>query len=320
MKQVLRAAIAAVAAIALLWTAVAATAEQASPSLVHCAGKQTVPNVTVLGLGLGGSPLPAPRRSVVTGWSVRGGSAEGRFEQRLQVFRPVDGLVNTYYAVAATRPQMVPSDSRRPFEVRIRVARGDLFALRGTVETFVCRGVVGVTSAIHEGPTPTAARYEFKTEEGLGVPLSVTIEPDRDGDGYGDQTQDRCPRLPTTRNRCPAMKLRVEDTTVRMRSMLLLVSVATKAQAFVVGSVEYPLRPRAGRGIVTEPIESDHKTVRPGKATAFEIKLSKRLRRRLSERPPKRPLEAELDVRAINFFGDFEERRLTVRLPGRKSS
>lgn len=310
----------ATAAIALLWTTVAATAEQASPSLVNCASNQTVPDVTVLGLGLGGGPRPAPRRSVVTGWSVRGGSAAERLEQRLQVFRPVDGLVNTYYAVAATRPQMVPSDSRRPYEVRIRVARGDLFALRGTVETFVCRGVVGITSAIHEGPTPTAARYEFKTEKGLGVPLNVIIEPDRDGDGYGDKSQDRCPRLPTTRKHCPAMKLRVEGTAVRKRSVLVLVSAATKAGAFVVGSVEYSLRPQSGRGMVTEPLESDHMTLKPGKVTAFELDLSKRLRQRLSERPPKRALEAELDVRAFNFFGDVEERRLTVRLPGRKGT
>jgi hypothetical protein len=317
MLREVRAALAA-AAIALLWTAVVATAQQASPSLVYCASDQTVPNVTVLGLGLEGSPLPAPTPGVVTGWSVSGGSAAGRFEQRLQVFRRVDGPVNRFYAVAQSSPRMAPSNSGRPFKTRIPVASGDLFALRGTVETFLCRGVVGVTSGLHGGPTPVGSTYEFTAEEGLGAPLSVIIEPDEDRDGYGDETQDRCPRLPTTRNRCPAIKLRVEDAIVRRRSMLLRISVSTKALVRVVGSVDYPLRPRAGGGMVTELIESGDRTVRPGKVAAFGIKLSNRLRRRLSERPPRRPLEAELDVRAISVAGDTEERQLTVRLPGRR--
>jgi hypothetical protein len=306
--------------ISLLWMTSATGAPPIHPAQVYCGTDRTEGDVTVLGLGLGGPPAPAPTASVVTGWAVHVGSNRGRHEQRLQVFRRVDGPVNSFYAVAQSSSRIVPSNSRQAFKTRIPVASGDLFALRGTVETFLCRGMRGVTSALHEGPTPVGSRYEFETETGLGVPLEVFLEPDEDGDGYGDETQDRCPRLPTTRNDCPTIKLRVEDAIARRRSMLLRVSVATRAQVYVVGSVDYPLRPGTRSGMVIELIESDHKTVRPGKVTAFEIKLSKRLRRRLSERPPKRPLEAELDVRAISDAGDTEEHQLTVPLPGRKSS
>ena len=305
-------------AFSLLWMTSAAGAPPIYPGQVYCGADRTEEGVTVLGLGLGGLPAPASTGGVVTGWAVHVGSDRGLHEQRLQVFRRVDGPVNRFYAVAESSRRMVPSNSRKPFKTRIPVASGDLFALRGTVETFLCRKMPGVTSALHEGPTPVGSTYEFKAETSLGVPLEVFIEPDMDRDGYGDETQDRCPRLPTTRNRCPAIKLRVEDAIVSRRSMLLRISVATTAQVRIVGSVDYPFRPHAGRGIVTELIGSGAKTVRPGKVAGFGIKLSNRLRQRLSERPPRRSLAAQLDVRAISFAGRMEERQLTVRLPGRR--
>lgn len=327
MLRAFRATVAAVT-ISLLWTAAAATGRPINPAQVYCGTDRTAANVTVLGLGLGGIPAPAPTDGVVTGWAVHVGSVDGRFEQHLQVFRRLDGPVNRFLAVAESSPRMVPSNSRESFKTRIPVKSGDLFALRGRVETFHCREMFGVTSALHEGPTPVGSTYEFSTETGLGVPLEAFIEPDMDGDGYGDLTQDRCPRVPTTQDNCPAVKLRVEEAVARKRSILLRISVATTADVGVFGTVEYPLHPPDGEvndtvlppgdvgGTVTEMIGSDVKTVRPGRVAVFRIKLSKALRERLSERVRRRFVKAELIVSATSLAGRTVKRDLIVRLPG----
>lgn len=322
MLRAIGAVVAAVAALSLPWTAATASARPILPVQVYCASEETVANVTVLGLGLGGIPSPAPIDGVVTDWAVHVGSDGGRFEQRLQVFRRVDGPLNRFLAVAESGPRMVPTNSREAFKTRIPVEAGDLFALRGTVETFLCRGMSGSTSALHEGPTPIGSTYEFKAETGLGVPLEVFVEPDEDRDGYGDETQDRCPRVPTTQDGCPAVKLRVEESVVRKRSILLSVSVAATAEVEVFGSVDYPFRQPDGdvRGTVTELIGGEVKTVRSGKVTDFGVKLPKRVQRQLDERPPRRLLKAKLTVSATSVAGRKVERKLTVRILGRKDA
>lgn len=307
-------------AISLLWTPATTTAQPVFPAQVYCASEETVADVTVLGLGLGGIPSPAPIDGVLTGWAVQVGSDGGRFEQRLQVFRRVDGPLNRFLAVAESGARMVPTNSREAFKARIPVETGDLFALRGTVETFLCRGMLRSTSALHEGPTPVGSTYEFRAETGLGVPLEVFVEPDEDSDGYGDETQDRCPHVPTTQDGCPAIKLRVEEANVRKRSILLRISVATTAEVGVFGRIDYPLRLPSGDagGTVTELIVGGVETVRPGRIADFGVMLPKRVRRQLDERPPRRLLKAELTVSATSVAGRTVERKLTVRLPGRK--
>jgi hypothetical protein len=245
-----------------------------------------------------------------------------QFEQRLQVYRRVDGPADSFLAVAESSARMAPGRRSRVFKTRIPVKAGDLFALRGTIETFLCRGVVGVTSGLHEGPTPVGSSYEFRIETGLGVPLGVTIEPDEDGDGYGDRTQDRCTRVSTTQNGCPAVKLRIEKAFVRARSILLRVTVATKAKVGVVGTVPYPRRlPGRDKDVpvtVIEAIGSGEKTVQPGSTARIGIRLSEALQRHLKERT--RPLEVDLTVHATSVAGRTVERELTVRVPGQKSS
>ncbi len=313
-------AVVAAAAISLLWTTSTGAAWPIDPGRAYCGTDQTVADVTVLGLGLGGIPAPAPIDGVVTGWAIHIGPYEGGLEQRLQVFRRVDGPVNRFLAVAESSPRMAPSNSREPFKTRIPVENGDLFALRGTVETFLCREMSAVTSALHEGPTPIGSTYEFRAETGLGVPLEVFVEPDEDGDGYGDLTQDRCPRVSTTQNGCPAVKLRVAEALAGARSILLRVAVATKAEVRVYADATYPQRLPGfdGESMVTELFGGGVKTVRPGKVASIGIKLSRRLQRHLKER--EQSLKVNLKVLATSVAGRTVERELTVRLPGQRSS
>lgn len=292
------------------------------PSLLSCGGNEAAADTTVLALGLGGTPLPAPVDGVVTSWRVHGGSDQERLEQRLQVFRRVDGPVNSFLAVAESRPEVAPDGPRHLFKTRIPVESGDLFALRGTAKTFVCDDVPGVTSGLHQGPTPVGSSYEFKAEEGLGVPLDVAIEADEDGDGYGDQTQDRCTREPTTQDGCPTLNLRVREAAVRERSILFRVTVDTKAKVRAIGQVAVGFtRPERGiEGILLFSLDSGVRNVSPGRTARLATKLPKPLLQRLDRMNPDESLKAKISVSSLSVAGREVERKLTVRLPGRKGT
>jgi hypothetical protein len=307
-------------AILLLCMTPTVAARPLPQGLVTCGAEGTVPDATVLGLGLGGTPLPAAEDGVVTGWTVFYGGAKGPLEQRLQVFRRVDGPVNRFLAVAESSPRVTPSRSRAFFKTRIPVESGDLFALRGTVETLLCRGVFGVTSGLHAGPTEVGSPYEFRAEEGLGVPLGVDIEPDGDGDGYGDRTQDHCIRVATTQDGCPAVKLRVEGATAGERSIRLDLRVETKAKVRVEGQIGFPFDPPGtdNDGTATAVVGSGVKTLLPGRASRIRIKLPEEVQRHLAELRPQRSLKARMIVYAVSVAGREVERRLTIRLRGRR--
>lgn len=289
-------------------------------SLVHCGADETRPDATVLALGLGGSPLPVPAHGVVTGWRVVGGSAQGRFEQRLQVFRRVDGPVNSFLAVAESSAEVAPDGPRHYFKTRIPVESGDLFALQGTAKTFVCDGVVGVTSSLHQGPTPIGSSYAFKAEEGLGVPLDVVIEPDEDGDGHGDRTQDRCTRMPSTQDDCPAIELRVKGVVVKARSILVSVTAGTKAKALAHVEIRWRFKPPGSdyEALEIATAGGGVKRLRPGRSTRLKIELSRVMLQQLSRMPPERSLKAKITINSLSVAGREVERKLTVRLPGRK--
>jgi hypothetical protein len=259
---------------------------------------------------------------VVTGWTVVGGSTHGRYEQRLQVFRRVDGPVDSFLAVAESSAEVAPDDPRHFFKTRIPVESGDLFALRGTTKTFVCDGAAGVTSGLHEGPTPIGASYAFKAEEGLGVPLDVAIEPDEDRDGYGDQTQDHCTRAARTQNDCPAIKLRVDGITVGKHSIHLDLEARTKAQARVEARIIYPFDPPGpgSDGMAIALIQSGVKALLPGRSARVGIRLPKEVRRRLAELRRRQSLKARMTVYAFSVAGRSVDRELTVRLPGQKGT
>jgi len=301
-------------------TAAALVRPPNATSLLYCGADETRPDATVLALGLGGSPLPVPADGVVTGWRVAGGSAQGRLEQRLQVFRRVDGPVSSFLAVGESSAELAPDGPRHYFKTRIPVESGDLLALRGTVKTFVCGKATGVTSGLHEGPTPIGSSYAFKAEEGLGVPLDAIVEPDEDGDGYGDRTQDRCNRMPTTQDGCPVINLRIGDAAVRERSILFRVTVDTKTKVRAIGQVAMPFKPpeRDIEGILLVTLVSGVKYVSPGRATRLAMQLPKPLLRRLSSLVPTKSLKAEISVSALSAAGREVERNLTVLLQGRK--
>ena len=93
------------------------------------------------------------------------------------------------------------------FPVRVPVTAGTTLALDLTASGMACGrfdtlpNVMGIAGL---DPTTTKDFHSASTAPGVVVNISAVWEPDVDGDGYGDVSQDACPQSKVTQAACPA--------------------------------------------------------------------------------------------------------------------
>jgi len=149
-----------------------------------------------------GSQLAAPADGVITRWRTE--EFSGQAVVQLQVVR--EASAGSWQIVASgpvqTRADVLSTSSgsgvRYVFPARIPIAAGDQLALHQadlafsyffggqadpslTTATFADKGV----------GSPAAAPAQWM-DPGSGIGLNADVEPDVDGDGWGDETQDTC--------------------------------------------------------------------------------------------------------------------------------
>jgi hypothetical protein len=141
-----------------------------------------------------------PVDGIVTSWSTNAGPLPGQ-KLRLDVFHLVAGT--TYSVVGTSGIQDLTSSAINDnLPARIRVHPGDLLGLSPDPEgsPMSTSGVLcGFNSAdasdvVQAGLVPFGATVDLPgttTKERLNV--AAMIEPDADGDGFGDESQDACP-------------------------------------------------------------------------------------------------------------------------------
>jgi hypothetical protein len=163
---------------------------------------------------LGGRAVAVGEDGVIVRWRLRSAS---RGTAALRVLRPAPG--GAFGGVRAGPPRRLAiqaragRDARYVFAARIPVERGDLLAVdlaRGPAAVFHLRSGPGYAALSFEpalaGSEP---RAPTRALDGAELLLNADVEPDADGDGFGDETQDNCPSIPNdqTTNPCPSTAL-----------------------------------------------------------------------------------------------------------------
>jgi hypothetical protein len=278
-----------------------------------------------------GSPMPlaAPFDGVATHWTVRKGASLAALSgpERLEVYRPTG--VASQVQLVALGDEGVVAGELNSFETRIPVRAEDRFSAFATssgMGTLFCKtgnsqDIIGIGSEpLAVGDVPkllTGTEYQ--------VPVSVTIEPDADGDGYGDESQDGCPTIGTYQAPCAAVELRASSR-VRKGAILLLVDASAAASVQVDGQVSWRIRQRRReraaqwkrkRRIVIR-LSGGTQQVAPGTTARFRIPLPQRVQRRLKALGRKVALKATIASVATDPAGQVTTDRLEVRLRGRK--
>ena len=259
-------------------------------------------------------PLAAPVGGVVTSWKVNSARPEPVTE-RMRVLRPT-GVSNEFQVVGESGEGIV-NQGANTFPTRIPVQPGDRFGAIGSlIDVALCvTSDPGDQVGFFLGGAPVGSTHTFTPASEVRLPMSAVIEPDIDGDGYGDETQDRCPQSPAYHDACPRVQMNAVPI-VGKRSVTLLVTSNIPTSASVSEAMH-----RAGRnvGAARYPgLRTPLMPVTPGTIVPFKLYFYRGMIATLKSLSPKRSMTLRLTVTALNLTGPPTTEGLAVKIKGQK--
>jgi len=296
---------AALAASACLFAAPAAGA--ATEVGGTCTANQLTSGRTLVQLGAGGAQLTVPSAGVLTRWQVAGVPGFGTIPQWLKVLRPVGSA----FTVVDEDVGLIDGLTSHP--TRIPVQAGDRVGLGADGGVFFCAGAGGASSAAVDGNVTKGSTAVFENVPSeLGVPVSATLEPDADNDGWGDESQDQCPRSAELQVACPA--LGIDAYAVQTRGFAKVFAAPYgpgKASIAFAARVKVP----ASDSPTGKSLDVTWKGTRSGiqgQFTTAKLKFSRRLIEALKR--PGVTLPLKIQVTATNVAGLKSTRKLTLKV------
>jgi hypothetical protein len=299
----------------------AASASAASEFGDNCTANQTttasVP-ATLFALTAANDPLPlaAPSGGVITKWSLNQVAVGGvTVPQTLKVLR----LTGPKSVQVIGESAQTITGGANSFETRIPVQAGDRLGISGF-------GEKGLVYCLEE-PGPKNLLGIFANTGGIGsvgsfepieaearAPATAVLEPDADNDGYGDETQDKCPTSAATHDACPApvvvppVTLNTQATAKKGLAKILVTS-STQTQVTVAGTI------KLGKH-TTMTLRGGTQVVNPGTFASFVLLFPKALKEKLRALSPKQSLTLTVTATAPNSAGAVTTNEFKVKLKG----
>ncbi len=310
------------AAFSVFGVAAASAATEFGDNCVGNTLTETTP-VTVFDISVPGNTLPiaAPSGGVITKWKVNLVPAPVTFPQTLKVLHP--NGPNTVQIVGEATGNITGGSNS--FDTRVPVQAGDLVGLFGSNAVIGSEEVGNLVCEVSEktvyggflgsgGGVGSTTPFITVPESEVRIPVFAVLEPDADNDGYGDETQDKCPTSAATHDACPAPTVVPPVTlstsaTSKKGSAKILVTSSTQASVTVVGTV------RLGKG-KTAKLNGGTQLVSPGTLAKFTLLFPKALKEKLKALSPKRSLTLTVTTTAPNSAGALTTNELKVKLKG----
>jgi hypothetical protein len=311
--------------VALLGTTSASASTEVGNTCPVDVGRENATELQLSKAAGSATPIAVPAAGVVTSWKVTIPPTDAVVVQRMRVFRPA-GNPNEFTAVAETPYEVLPPGSNVT-ATRIAVQPGDRIGAYGPFGTVTCLtanpdDVMGTFT----GDALVGETHTFTPSSGEQVAISALVEPDRDGDGYGDETQDRCPEKAALQTPCPTIALEAFPIVLK-RSVLVLVSASSESSVQVFGQVGWKPRhkggalasktpkPAAPTGVIAG-LSGGTLTVKPGEIARFNVKLPSSVKRQLRQIPPGKSLKGTITARTTDLAGRVTDRAINIRLRG----
>ncbi len=146
----------------------------------------------------------APSSGVITSWKIRSGASVISHKVRLRVVRNHTGVGSGPVETLSNLAGVYSYKARVPVQAgdRIGVDTLDVPELKGAPIIRASATGAGINYwmvALAEGET----RNPTTSSSTIELLINATIEPDNDGDGFGDETQDLCPTVANGGAACP---------------------------------------------------------------------------------------------------------------------
>jgi len=287
----------------------------------RCAANDSLPNTTMLvlnnALGYPELPpvVPPEGAKVITRWKVNAPAGIEPTQQQLVASKQVGEEDDVLVGMSA--PETVVGGSANEFATRIPVPEYAHIGLRGASSTLFCDHTEGHLGGIVEGPWAVAEQRHFKIEF-LGVPVTATVEADRDADGYGDETQDGCPRSALYSGPCPVLTLTTKSKAQR-KAIQVTVSASEAAEVKVWGQARWQVRKPNGKvvKVVKQLSFGIKQDLVPGAPGKYSLPLRKPVLDRLDRTGPGQHVNVIVLAGAYDLNGKSVLKKSHLRLPGR---
>jgi hypothetical protein len=243
---------------------------------------------------------------VVTKWQVRLIEIPEIVPTKMAIFRPTADPKS--FTAAGETPTVFVSSGLNTFNTRIPVQAGDRIGTSGAIPggALLCltsspSDVVGIGFA----PVVGSLFSVLGEQDEVLTGVLATVEPDADGDGFGDETQDQCPQSAAIQTLCPAVVLDAFALPGKGFATVLVAS-STEAPITVNGTVSLP----KGKA----KLKKATKKVKAGQIGKFKLKFPGKLKSTLSDLPSGKSLTLKVTASATNVAGTVSKDKAKLKL------
>jgi hypothetical protein len=254
----------------------------------------------------------APSAGVITKLKVNVSPTPGSGLLKMVAFRPIaPGEPGT--ALVLAESTVSAFGGLNSYDARIQVEAGDRLALgTGTPgsDTIACKsesnpGPIGLILPMGVG---VQTQYVEVPPAPDRIPISAVLEPDADRDGYGDETQDKCPQSAAIQTACPTVTIDALSLKGK-NSVTVFVTVSEPAPVSVTGKV------KLGKG-KTAKLKAPTKSLTAGPIGKFKLRFPGSLKERLKELEAGQSLQLKISAGATNVAGQVSGDTLKLKLKG----
>ena len=199
-------------------------------------------------------------------------------------------------------PTEMVKNGLNTFSMQSRSRPGETIALvqRRVAGPFVCEtnnsdDVVGGLRTPGSDPGQTG---KLSSRSGSADPRDGPVEKDSDGDGFGDVTQDACPRSKRVHTACPRIDLDAHADAGK-HAARVIVGSSTRAGVTVAGKAIVP----GSRSKIAIRLRPVTRTVNAGHLGRFNLAYSGRLKHRLRDLPRNRHVKLRITAAATDKAG-----------------
>ncbi len=261
-----------------------------------------------------GDQYEAPSDGVITSWSFKAQTPAPLL--RFKVVRPVG--IDIFSLVGESALTGTIANQLNSFPVRIPAQSGDVIGIYRQGGG-ACFELTGPDDGVHwlTGDAPSGASLYPDSGTGARIPVAAQLEPDGDGDGFGDETQDQCPTDASTQGQCSIVDSSVEGSaSAKGKQKQGGKKIAVKAKVTAgedlsatgsgkvkVGKKSYKLKPKT-------------KSVSSGKSKNLKLapKKSKDTKKIVKALKKGNRAKASVEVELSDQAGNEESQKLSVEL------
>ncbi len=183
-----------------------------------------------------------PSAGVITSWSLNryGASSVGMVSLIVGTRSEDDYLLNV-----VTPYQRVDADTIPSFSARIPVSAGQRLGVNyfhGSAlmcNTGDAEDIIRYESSSNEGLVAGTTITSTSTIPGSRSVISAVLEPDVDGDGYGDESQDKCPQSALYVDACPVLAIS-QQLSFKKNVIRVLAASSVDASLTAVATIKLP--------------------------------------------------------------------------------